>query len=376
MFDASINSGFTNGGDINTSSQFTEIALLHKSANGYSEIYKAKRFGQWHVLKCLTAEAAKDIKYQTLLEKEFNISYPLSHPNIVRTLGIEHVEGLGWCIILEYIEAEQARSLTHKQASELCDALIYLHEKGIIHRDLKQANILIRRDNNKVVLIDFGLADKSDYTVLKGVAGTSGYIAPELQNDLCVNPRIDIYALGIVLAATTNLKKIAARCSEKNPGKRYASVQEVKKAINYKFPWLSVFLLLLVSITGICFYAIYREYHLLDNNQSSRTENLFGELDSINSQVKIKADSLNITLHELEKIKMENQVLSKRVQTKTEQFDINIREMEIIKEENKTLSNQISLLRKENEEYKNQFQKIYEDWEREQDRKMMELQRY
>ena len=51
MFEAEVNSGFTAGGDINISARFTEITLLHKSGNGYSEVYKAKRYGQWHVLK-------------------------------------------------------------------------------------------------------------------------------------------------------------------------------------------------------------------------------------------------------------------------------------------------------------------------------------
>ena len=51
----------------------------------------------------VTKAASKEVQYQTLLEKEFRIAYPLSHPNIVRTLGIEDVPELGTCIIQKYI---------------------------------------------------------------------------------------------------------------------------------------------------------------------------------------------------------------------------------------------------------------------------------
>ena len=173
MFDSQVNSGFTTAENINISGHFTEISLLHASSNGYSEIYKAKRYGRWHVLKCLTQEAKANPIYQTLLEKEFTISYPLNHPNVVRTLGMEQVEGLGWCIVQEYIDGDTLQAITPIQLEQLCDALIYIHHLGITHRDLKPENILVTHDTNSVVLIDFGLADKADFTVLKSAAGTT-----------------------------------------------------------------------------------------------------------------------------------------------------------------------------------------------------------
>ena len=137
MFDTDVNSGFTSGGDINISNRFTEITLLHTSGNGYTEVYKAKRYGQWHTLKCLTQTVAGDVQYRTLLEKEFRIAYSLSHRNIVRTNGIEDVEGLGTCIIQEYIDGEPVTEISREQAIELCDAVEYIHKAGIIHRDIK-----------------------------------------------------------------------------------------------------------------------------------------------------------------------------------------------------------------------------------------------
>lgn len=315
MFDSELNSGFTQGGDINISSQFAELTLLHQSANGYSMVYKAKRFGQWHVLKCLTPDAAKDVQYQTLFEKEFSIAYPLSHSNIVRTLGMEQVDRLGWCIIQEYIDSEQAMSLTRQQASELCDALIYLHKQGVVHRDLKPENILIRKDNGHIVLTDFGLADKADFTTLKGMAGTSGYIDPALWTDPDINPRNDIYALGKVLEQTTNLKRIARRCTHPNPEKRYSTVVEVKNAIERRFPWTQIIVATITAMLFIALATFYVEYIESLQRQSSITQNLSNGLDSISISVKMKTDSLAMLSDELNTAKQMYESKSQEVIT-------------------------------------------------------------
>lgn len=250
MFDTEVNSGFTSGGDINISGQFTEITLLHESSNGYTHVYKAKRYGQWHVLKCLTHDAAKEVQYQTLLEKEFRIAYPLCHPNIVRTLGIEDVPELGKCIIQEYIDGESLSYITRAQAIELCDAVTYIHDTGIIHRDIKPENVLIRKDNGHISLIDFGLADKADFSVLKGGAGTSKFAAPEQWTGEST-PAVDIYGIGGVLMLNSNLRRIANKCHQANPEIRYSSARAIKKALLRRFPWLPISLILIFILLAL-----------------------------------------------------------------------------------------------------------------------------
>ena len=253
MFDSQVNSGFTTAENINISGHFTEISLLHASSNGYSEIYKAKRYGRWHVLKCLTEAAKANPMYQTLLEKEFTISYPLNHPNVVRTLGMEQVENLGWCIVQEYVDGDILQAITPNQLEQLCDALIYIHHLGITHRDLKPENILVTHDTNSVVLIDFGLADKADFTILKSAAGTTGYIAPEQLAEGIINPQVDIFALGVILSQQKQWKRIAKKCMQENPKKRYLSVGEIKKHIAKPSPWIrrSIIALLFILLVVI-----------------------------------------------------------------------------------------------------------------------------
>ena len=287
MFDASINSGFTNGGDINISNRFTEITLLHQSGNGYSEVYKAKRYGQWHVLKCLTKSAAKEVQYQTLLEKEFKIAYPLSHPNIVRTLGIEEVDGLGTCIVQEYIDGEPVKSITREQAAELCDAVDYIHRAGVIHRDIKPENVLIRKDNKHLVLIDFGLADKVDFSVLKGGAGTSGYAAPE-QWTGGLSPMIDVYGIGGILALNRRFRRIADKCRRKNPDKRYPSAQAIKKVVLRTYHWSWVIISILIAGLAYVSYVTYTSnrssnYHIAE--QQEKIEGLQDENALLDKQL-------------------------------------------------------------------------------------------
>lgn len=329
MFEAEVNSGFTAGGDINISNRFTEITLLHRSGNGYSEVYKAKRYGQWHVLKCLTKEAANEIQYQTLLEKEFRIAYPLSHPNIIRTLGIEEIPELGTCIIQEYIDAEPISTISPAQAAELCDAVQYLHDSGIIHRDIKPENILVRKDNRHIVLIDFGLADKAEFSVLKGGAGTTGYAAPEQWLGE-LSPAVDVYGIGGVLALNKHFKRIAAKCQRKDPSRRYISAQAVKKAILRKFPWTRMVGIVILLATGwYVYYTFTMQFGNLSGQEAQieilQNENalLHGKMDSI--AVEYDAYKQHAAL-EREQIRKENEAKLSTMQFELErEHNANVR---------------------------------------------------
>ena len=336
MFDSQVNSGFTTTENINISGHFTEISLLHASSNGYSEIYKAKRYGRWHVLKCLTQEAKANPMYQTLLEKEFTISYPLNHPNVLRTLGMEQVENLGWCIVQEYVDGEILQAMTPNQMEQLCDALIYIHHLGITHRDLKPENILVTHDTNSVVLLDFGLADKADFAVLKSAAGTTGYIAPEQLVEGIINPQVDIFALGVILSQQKQWKRIAKRCMQVNPKKRYLSVEEIKKHIVQPSPWIKrsiiALLLILLVITGLGVQLHHQNAVLFAQQQSiestdSKNAALQQQLDDYQGQIDSLTNKYQQDVKELKKQLLEANDKNQELSRKIREFEPHINRM-------------------------------------------------
>ena len=85
---------------------------------------------------------------------------------------------------------------------QICDALHYAHERGVVHRDLKPSNLMVTNDG-KIKLTDFGIAKDLDKTALTATGrtlGTAAYMAPEqIRGTPAVSHKTDLYALGIVL---------------------------------------------------------------------------------------------------------------------------------------------------------------------------------
>ena len=127
---------------------------------------------------------------------------------------------------------------TYRIIDELCDALTYIHNKQIVHRDIKPNNILITHDGHHVKLIDFGLADRDDFDILKEPAGTAAFASPEQQKRNKIDNRSDIFALGKLLQdisyQSIKIRRIIRKCLAENPDKRFSSALEVKKKLNDK----------------------------------------------------------------------------------------------------------------------------------------------
>ncbi len=172
-------------------------------------IAKGRRYGRWWLIKGIRMDAEGCTALKIRLIKEFELQCRLQHPGIARAVGFEEIDGMGACIIMEWIEGEtlaetlRADSLSAKDRirimHEVIDAVAHIHSRGVVHRDLKPANIMIRRSGHNAVIIDFGLADSDDYTELKYPAGTSGYISPEQMTEGGVHPSDDIYSLGVIM---------------------------------------------------------------------------------------------------------------------------------------------------------------------------------
>ena len=204
--DDSSASGYLSDSFEGISQTFTDVEILATSE--VNVVAKAKRYGRWWLLKGLRKEVAGEAGYQQRLRKEFEILMQLQHPGVVMAVGLEDVEVLGLCIVMEYVDGVTLKEwLTEKPTrqmrlwvmQEITDAVSYLHTKGIVHRDLKPTNIIVTGNGSHVKLIDFGLADTDSHTILKQPAGTPTYMSPEQMQTALADGRNDIYSLGIIM---------------------------------------------------------------------------------------------------------------------------------------------------------------------------------
>lgn len=321
MFDSNLNSGFIEEDNINIANQFSNFELIHNSKNGYSELYKAKRYGKWYVLKHLTDKEKDNPRYQSLLEKEFDIAIQLSHQNVVQTVTFEDIPQLGICIVQEFIDGVTwndffsknniSKKETFRILGELCDALTYIHNKQIVHRDIKPNNILITRDGHHVKLIDFGLADKDDFDILKEPAGTTAFASPEQQKRNKIDNRSDIYALGKIIQDISyqsfKIKRITKKCLEENPEKRFSSALEVKKKLNSKTDIIILIITLLLIIFTFFSLILANMKNKIETLEIMNNEMVTQEfydslkkeiaiLENENHKIKSESDSIKIIL--------------------------------------------------------------------------------
>lgn len=321
MFDSNLNSGFIEEDNINIANQFSNFELIHNSKNGYSELYKAKRYGKWYVLKHLTDKEKDNPRYQSLLEKEFDIAIQLSHQNVVQTVTFEDIPQLGLCIVQEFIDGVTwndffsknniSKKETFRILGELCDALTYIHNKQIVHRDIKPNNILITRDGHHVKLIDFGLADKDDFDILKEPAGTTAFASPEQQKRNKIDNRSDIYALGKIIQDISyqsfKIKRITKKCLEENPEKRFSSALEVKKKLNSKTDIIILIITLLLIIFTFFSLILVNMKNKIETLEIMNNEMVTQEfydslkkeiaiLENENHKIKSESDSIKIIL--------------------------------------------------------------------------------
>jgi hypothetical protein len=175
------------------------------------EVYRADdlTLGQPVALKFLPEQAARDEGLLERFRSEVRIARRVSHPNVCRVYDVGEVDGQPF-FTMEYVDGEDLASLLRRIgrlpqdkaldiARQLCAGLAAAHLKGVLHRDMKPANIMLD-GRGQVVITDFGLAGVADQIPGTEVrSGTPAYMAPEQLAGKEVSVRSDIYALGLVL---------------------------------------------------------------------------------------------------------------------------------------------------------------------------------
>lgn len=233
---------------------------------GMGAVYKARHRGLDRpvALKILPPQYAARPDFAARFEREARALARLSHPNIVNVFDSGRA-GDFYYLIMEYIDgvnlrqAIQARAIEPAEAlsivPQICEALQYAHDQGVVHRDIKPENILLDRQG-RVRIADFGLARMLDHEAVSDtltgthqVLGTPRYMAPEqIEGTHTVDHRADIYSLGVVFyelltgelplgrfdapsarrGIDRRLDRIVFRTLEKRPDARYQQASQVK----------------------------------------------------------------------------------------------------------------------------------------------------
>ena len=251
-------------------------------------VYRARdeRLQRDVALKVLPTEALDGAGARAQLLAEARAAAALNHPNVC-TIHDVGEDGGKVFVAMEYVEGTRLDQLAGRLDSgrlgriavQLASALAHAHDAGIVHRDLKSANVIVT-DDGRVKVLDFGLAARHrfdpasatrSHTTLEAagsIAGTLPYMAPEALRGEPPDPRVDVWALGVVLyelacgkrpfeARTTSelvsailrdppapfppdapaeLATVIGRCLAKPPGERYPRAGEVRAALEVAVP--------------------------------------------------------------------------------------------------------------------------------------------
>ncbi len=268
--------------------QLEILELLGKG--GMGAVYKARQPGldRLVAVKILPPEISHDPAFAERFQREARALARLSHPHIVAVYDFGQTLDVGWppsavsnndakadgrgrpsyYIVMEFVDGANLRqamrtgTLTSAEAlaivPQICEALQFAHDEGIVHRDIKPENILIDK-RGRVKIADFGLAKLmanggrespgASLTATHQVMGTLRYMAPEqMQGSREVDHRADIYSLGVVfyelltgelpmgkfappskrVQVDVRLDEVVLRALEQDPEQRYQHASEVK----------------------------------------------------------------------------------------------------------------------------------------------------
>jgi serine/threonine protein kinase len=187
--------------------RYRPVRVLGTGGMARVHLAEDERLGREVAVKQMHAHSADDVAVR--FEREAKLGASLNHPNLVSIYDIE-TEGESVLIVMEYVEGETLQDMIGRGAlppervaeivRDVASGLDHAHRHGVVHRDVKPANILIRRDGTAKVA-DLGIASAAEHTSITRsgvVMGTAAYMAPEQLEGGKAGPRTDVYALAAV----------------------------------------------------------------------------------------------------------------------------------------------------------------------------------
>jgi eukaryotic-like serine/threonine-protein kinase len=197
--------------DLATAGGGRYVLVCRIGVGGMGEVYRAEdtRLKRTVAIKRLPIQKREDARLRSRLQAEAERTSALNHPNVAVIYDVLE-EKNDFLIVMEYVEGHTLRDRLDKPfpldeffriAIQLADGLAAAHEKGIVHCDIKPENIMLT-PSGQAKLLDFGIArhiagdDATQTGMRSAIAGTPGYVSPEVILGEPPSPRSDIFALG------------------------------------------------------------------------------------------------------------------------------------------------------------------------------------
>ncbi|MHC4508328.1 MAG: serine/threonine-protein kinase [Planctomycetota bacterium] len=248
--------------------QFPQLEILELlGQGGMGAVYKARQrqLDRVVALKILPPQVGQTEAFAERFMREARSLAKLNHPGIVMVYDFGHTEAGLYYFVMEFVDGTDLRHVIRAAqlaptdalsvVPQICEALQYAHEEGIVHRDIKPENIMLTK-KGQIKITDFGLAKLLDqpasaHTLTKAGQrmGTPHYMAPEqIEHPHLVDHRADIYSLGVVfyemltrelplgrfplpskkVHIDVRLDEVVLKTLEKEPERRYQHASELK----------------------------------------------------------------------------------------------------------------------------------------------------
>jgi len=199
----------TDAADIHLPARWQPVRLLGRGGQAAVWLAHDRRLDEWLAIKVFSEDLTPERMER--LRREVTIGRSLVHPNLVRVFELIELER-GAAVAMEWVQGESVAEKVARGplaitdviaiAGQTLDALAYVHERKVVHRDVKPSNLLLDREG-RVRLADFGLAKPlegaADVTHSRTAVGTPGYMSPEQIHGQPPTQATDLYSLGATL---------------------------------------------------------------------------------------------------------------------------------------------------------------------------------
>lgn len=327
-------------------------------------------------IKVLRPEFEQHENFRKRFLQEARTAARLDHPGIVRVHDFGQ-DGNWLYIVMEYIQGDNLRQMLHNLrgqnkwvvlpeavgiVQQVCNAMDYVHEQGVVHRDIKPDNLMLKPEPGnglpyRVVVTDLGLArliEEEELLDMGISVGTPGYMSPEQARGEDAGPRSEVYSLGILLyelsvgrlpfpAKTISeavryhreepipeprsirpdlpiaLEQVIMKALEKDPGARYANVRELSEALEEAAPVVDEAAYTPESIEDTV--SLVTQYDLPTPGSGGTTQTMLPEdrqdflqvllPDKTARMIQITSDEMNIGRDETNQIVLDNPKISR-----------------------------------------------------------------